>query len=1089
MNYPFKAVLCCLCLFSFFSCIKENPQNDNPGNQDVPEGYTLQTFTATSEDAKTTIDGGVTKWVAGDQIKVVLNDGTAVNADLTDGAGSNSGTFSGMVPNGKTANYAVYPAAAYASVDGSTVNVTVAAEQPGTFAAGNIAVAKVAADNSMAFKNINSFLVFQLKDGSGVTKVEVTSVDGSALVGTVPVDCSGENPSAGAPASPASVVSMTTNGAGTYYMSIASGATHAKGLKMSYFVGANETGVYYLNKNMTIAANAMYTLGEVETDKNYYVTVAGAGNHTGMDWANAFSKEEMWKRVTLTSTQEADASTKEAKLAAIDGATFHMGHGSYNLAANPTLSFSDDVVTLTFKGGYPAAGGARDLASYRADFTGNDEHACLILRGKLDVTFDGIGFVHGYVDADETASLDCNGTADGSDITVSMSDCVVDNCVNGGYSSQTDQWGAGLLLKGVSSFTAENVTFSNNKSYAVAAAYVHSTAAEFTNCTFSDNASYERAGAVYINVSDSGSASFESCTFSDNEAETERGGAMFIKGGNCTLTTCTFSDNAAATDGGAICINRGLLTINGGTFSGNVANYGGAITAEKDGADVGLKIKMSGANKTSFINNSANNNGGAIWGGTQSSSSGKNVSISDAIFKGNHANNGGACYADGSSITGMYFYRCTFGGTESGDPNYATNNGGSIYLNSKCATTLQNCSITGDYAGNFAGAIYVNNTSGNCIVEGGTIDGCHAKYGGAIGTLKSSKHVDIMIKGATISNCYSKQGGAAMLRGTGIFYADVYNGAGTKFIGNYINDTASSCRGGAIKLENGAHIRIFRASFIGNHAPIGGAISSVSDSGASDLYVDQCSFDRNYVTIGWGACISLDAGNDFCLNNSSFRGSYTTSTQSSNQKDTAPSWICMDVMNGKVSISNCSIIGDTQYSADGTSFTPLTDNTSLIVSWGIGGSTEHKDYVTNCIIVPETAGIAAFGSDGSYKMDLDIAYTHYSSYDNTYVTFTDSGNNTAGKTKSSFDNLLWYEGEQTNGDVITSGFWQWAGTLGGNPPSMITKAAFEARVKEDTGAAYVERFVDWEGSDIYKDQRRVDRGDGYWWPGAYQPAN
>ena len=323
-----------------------------------------------------------------------------------------------------------------------------------------------------------------------------------------------------------------------------------------------------------------------------------------------------------------------------------------------------------------------------------------------------------------------------------------------------------------------------------------------------------------------------------------------------------------------------------------------------------------------------------------------------------------------------------------------------------------------------------------------------------------------------------------MLRGTGIFYADIYNGAGTKFIGNYINDTASSNRGGAIKLENGAHIRIFRASFIGNHAPIGGAISSVSNSGASNLYVDECSFDRNYVTVGWGACISLDAGNDFCLNNSSFRGSYTTSTQSSNQKDTAPSWICMDVMSGKVSISNCSIIGDTQYSADGTSFTSLTDNTSLVAAWG-----GHTDYVTNCIIVPETAGIAAFGSDGSYQMDLDIAYTHYSSYDNTYVTFTDSGNNTAGKTKSSFDNLLWYEGEQTNGDVITSGFWQWEGTLGGNPPSMSTKAAFEARVKEDTGAAYVERFVDWLGSDIYNDQRRVNRGDGYWWPGAYQPAN
>ena len=1068
MKKLFNVFLCTLCTVTIFSCQKEiEQQTEKPGNQDVPEGYTMQTFTAVSEATKTTIDGNVTKWSAGDQIKVVLDDGTAVTADLTDGANTTTGTFAGLVPSGKTGLYAVYPAAAYSSVSGSTVNVAVAAEQPGTFAAGNIAVAKVESGNNMSFKNMNSFLVFQLKSGTDVTKVEVTSVDGSALVGTVPVDCSGSVPTAGAPASPASTVSMTTSGAGIYYMSIASGATHAKGLKMTYFAGTTETGVYYLNRNMTIAANAMYTLGEVETARNYYVTVSGAGNHTGMDWANAFSKDEMWKRVTLTSTQEADASTKEAKLAAIDGATFHMGHGSYNLAANPTLSFSDDVVTLTFKGGYPAAGGDRDLASYRADFTGNDEHACLILRGKLDVTFDGIGFVHGYVDADETASLDCNGTADGSDITVSMSDCVVDNCVNGGYSSQTDQWGAGLLLKGVSSFTAENVTFSNNKSYAVAAAFVHSTAAEFTNCTFSDNAAYERAGAVYVNVSDSGSASFNSCTFSDNEAETGRGGAMAIYGGNCTLTTCTFTDNTSATDGGAVCINRGLLTVAGGTFSGNTADYGGAIIVEKDGADVGLKIQMSGANKTSFIDNSAGTNGGAIWGGTQSISSNKNISISDAIFKGNHAKDGGACYASGSSNTGIYFYRCTFGGAESGEPNYATNNGGSIFLSNKCNTTIQNSTITGDYAGNFAGAIYVSNTSGSCIVEGGTIDGCHAKYGGAIGT-KKDDHVNITIKGATISNCHSQQGGAAMLRGTGTLFTDVYNDAGTQFIGNYIDQENSNCRGGAIKLENGAHIKIFRASFIGNHAPEGGAIYSASSSKSSSIFIDETSFDANF-SMRWGPAINLEGANMFCMHNCSIRGSYTTSSAAEDQQDLKPSWVCIDGIKdgGSVSLSNVTIIGNPQYSADGSSFTPLTTNTALVAVWGT-----QTNYFTNCIIVPESAGIAAIRGDGDEL--IDMYYTHYSNVGG-IGTNTNSGGNTTGHVMSDFGNLSWSD------DDCISYYWKWDGTIGGATPSKASQSAIASRL-----SGICSDFTSWLGGDLNKDQRYVDRGDGTWWPGAYQ---
>ena len=291
-------VILLLSLFAtaFYSCNKELEADENTDQtlqeEVIPEGYKKMNFTAVCEDTKTTLNGSNTVWSEGDQIKVVLNDGTTVDAPLTAGAGTTSGTFAGLVPNGKTALYAVYPASAYASIDGSTVNVTVPAEQPGTFAAGNIAVAKVAADHSMSFKNMNSFLVFQLKDGSEVTKVEVTSVDGSALVGTIPVDCSGDNPAADAPASPASTVSMTTNGAGTYYMSIASGATHTKGLTMTYYTGSGpytETGVYYLNKNLTIEVNQMYTLGEVETDKNYYVTVAGAGSKNGMNWANAFS--------------------------------------------------------------------------------------------------------------------------------------------------------------------------------------------------------------------------------------------------------------------------------------------------------------------------------------------------------------------------------------------------------------------------------------------------------------------------------------------------------------------------------------------------------------------------------------------------------------------------------------------------------------------------------------------------------------------------------------------------------------------------------------------------------------------------------
>ena len=217
-----RTIIFTLCIAALFSCVKEiEKEGETPGDEIVPEGYTLQTFKALSEETRTSISGGNTVWNAGDQIRVIFSDGSTSDPfTLTGGANTPTGEFQGLVPNGKTASYAVYPAAAYSSVSGSTVNVAIPASQPGTFAAGNIAVAKVGAGNSMAFKNVNAFLVFQLKSGTDVTRVEVTSVDGGALSGTVPVDCSGDAPTPGAPTSTASTVSMTTNGAGTYYMSV-----------------------------------------------------------------------------------------------------------------------------------------------------------------------------------------------------------------------------------------------------------------------------------------------------------------------------------------------------------------------------------------------------------------------------------------------------------------------------------------------------------------------------------------------------------------------------------------------------------------------------------------------------------------------------------------------------------------------------------------------------------------------------------------------------------------------------------------------------------------------------------------------------
>lgn len=890
MKRIFNTFLCALCTFAIFSCQKEIDKNIDSVDENVPEGCTLQTFTAISEATKTTLNGsGETVWSTSDQIKIVFDDGTAANADLTDGANTTTGTFAGIVPSGKTALYAVYPADAYSSVSGSTVNVTVADDQPGTFAAGNIAVAKVASDHSMAFKNVNSFLVFQLKSGSEVTKVEVTSVDGSALVGIVPVDCSGSTPAASAATSPASTVAMTTNGEGTYYMSIASGTTHAKGLKMTYYKGTDETGVYYLNRNMTIAANAMYALGEVETDKNYYVSVSGAGTNDGMSPANAMSAATMWKKIHLAGT---DADTDAAKFDAINGATFHLAAGTYNWGADAAINVNEsETIAFTIKG----ESGTIFTGDDDADGTG--DHRILTLDGNMNLVFDGITFTEGL----------SNGSGDA-------------------------RFAGAIWIKAGS----------------------HS----FVDCTFTENS------AVYggaIRFDSTGDLTLTGTEFSNNSA-TGDAGALSLGSGKITVSGCTFTDNTAPVGGAIDCFGSSVLSILGGEFSNNTAvNNGGAIAVESGAT---LKVNQSGTSSTSFIGNSSTKYGGAL--DIETSKASIENKIKNAIFKGNHAHDGGAVAIDGviGATTKVYFDNCTFGGTGSGEPNYVKTSS----------------SVSG------------------------------SSYGGAI-LVENDSFVNI---------------------------------SSSSFIGNYANNNQY---GGAFCARGDSYVNLFSDSFIGNYAGTGGVaftekVTIKSKDYYPRLFVDECSFDANYITKNYGCVFNISGASRFIMHNSSVKGSYITASETGEKA----CWIDLDGIQECTSISNCSIIGDNV-------------NTALV--WSCNGS--WTNYFTNNIIIPEGTSQESIHTDGAA---LDLSYNYYYSA----TPFTDNGGNVFGVLSSDVDGLIWEDD-----------CWKWGGTFGGVAPSKTNKNYVTSRVNSASSD-----FVSWSGSDFNKDQRGVGRGNGDWWPGAYQ---
>jgi predicted outer membrane repeat protein len=116
--------------------------------------------------------------------------------------------------------------------------------------------------------------------------------------------------------------------------------------------------------------------------------------------------------------------------------------------------------------------------------------------------------------------------------------------------------------------------------------------------TFSGNSAID-GGAIY---NEAATLTVSGSTFSGNSAS--YGGAINNGGGRIlTVKDTSFTVNTATNYGGGI-VNEGMLTVSGGTFSGNSASFGGAVN---NGFGATLVV-----NDTSFTSNNATNDGGGI---------------------------------------------------------------------------------------------------------------------------------------------------------------------------------------------------------------------------------------------------------------------------------------------------------------------------------------------------------------------------------------------------------------------------------------------------------------------------------------------
>lgn len=200
---------------------------------------------------------------------------------------------------------------------------------------------------------------------------------------------------------------------------------------------------------------------------------------------------------------------------------------------------------------------------------------------------------------------------------------------------------------------------------------------------------------------------FENCTFTENYTYM-RGGAIYADNSSTlVLNNCTFHNNSSGNNtqsvGGAVFVNSGTLRINGCHFYENRGRFGGAIYTYSPNVII---------DRTTFSGNEATSqDGGAIYIGSESS-----YRIYNSLFVGNYAeDNCAAIYTSTTLNTNFHrFINCTFAN------NYTKNANGRT-VNASENTTVRNCIFWGNRASSplFNLPPAIEPTVDYCIIENG----------------------------------------------------------------------------------------------------------------------------------------------------------------------------------------------------------------------------------------------------------------------------------------------------------------------------------------------------------------------------------
>ena len=352
-----------------------------------------------------------------------------------------------------------------------------------------------------------------------------------------------------------------------------------------------------------------------------------------------------------------------------------------------------------------------------------------------------------------------------------------------------------------------------------------------TNATLI-NGKADKGGAIY----NDGSLTLSDVKLSDNAADSY-GGAVF-NNGHLVVGNSVFDSNdivnrgSASVDyGGAAIYNwkEGTLKVTNSNFTNNIKNYKNGDNLVGAITTIG-NATVSGSN---FVNNSGRWGGAISATGAELRKNSSTLTVSNTIFRDNAALYAGAVYIWGSNynIADCVFDNNTAFGKGNMTPN--NNNGGALVVsqvskfNEPITGTISGSKFTNNKA-QYGGAAYFN--KGFVTITDSVFENNIATAeGGAVGFSRAN------VKDLVVSiNNSSFVGNKAPVAGA------IFTNVDSKITNsNFTKNTAS--KGGAVLNENGAKLTVDNSTFKDNAADsYGGAVLN-----NGELIVTNSVFDAN----------------------------------------------------------------------------------------------------------------------------------------------------------------------------------------------------------------------------------------------------